>query len=228
MVKEKNVDEKLKEISVEVVKVGKKTNTLKITNEKEEIVATEMLGAIKGRLKEIEELRDFFVRPLNNQVGEINAKFKLQSEPLKESEIAIKRIISNYALEQSRIADEAQKKADEIRDKKLAKEQEKEDKKAEKEGREAEPVIDLAPAQVVERQANTIATSTGKTTKKKVWKHEILDVNDLPLKYRKEVLRVALEKGIVKTVITKFVQAGERDIKGVRIYEDIEISVTAK
>ena len=208
---------KLKEISVEVKRIQKTAESLlKIKTQEEVVKATKFLSVIKGRLTRIEELRTFFVSPLNEQVKKINAMFKKQSEPLKTYMDSVKRAVADYA-----IAEERKIRAEEER---LRIAQEKKNEKREAQGKP----IDLTPAPTIERAESTIKTDTGKTTTIKVWKFEIEAYSKLLQNVIDEVLYQAKEAGIHEKVVRKMVSAGVREINGVRIYEDIQVNVSAR
>ena len=85
--KELKLEEKLEEISKDIVQLEGKANKITITDNKGVTEATTLLTIVKGRTKKIEELRKFFVQPLNNQVREINAMFKEKIIPYEKIEV---------------------------------------------------------------------------------------------------------------------------------------------
>src|SRR3990167_5234678 len=58
--------------------------------------AVEFLSQIKLRLQKLEDARKFLVKPLNDHVKEINAKFKESTDPLSEADLAIRKGITVY------------------------------------------------------------------------------------------------------------------------------------
>ena len=199
-------EEKLADISKEVAVVQKKAAGIVIKDAKGVSEATEFLAGIKARLDKIEEYRKFFTQPLVDQKRKIDDLFKAQSVPLTTVLNSVKRAVSDYTLEENRKA-----RAEEDR---LAKLQE---KKNEKRAAAGKP-LDFTPAPIVERAAPTVHTDTGKTTTKMVWKFEVTDPAKVPNKFR-----VVDEK-----LIREAVKNGEREIAGVRIYEDVEVAVSAR
>lgn len=199
-------DQKLAEISKEVVKMEEQAAKLKVTNEEEASSATTFLSGIKARLKRIEELRVFFVKPLNDQVKAINAKFAEQSDPLENAERVVKRAIGDYTMEQHRRA-----RAEEER---LAKLREKQNERRDEKG--LDPI--LTPLPTVARPEATIKTDGGKATTTLVWKFEVQVPSQVPVEYMT----------VDESKIRKAVQAGIREIAGVRIYEDVQVGASAR
>lgn len=95
--------------------------------------ATKMLTDIVLRKKRVEELRLFFVKPLNDQVRSINAEFKSVGNPFVEMEAEIKSKMVAYRKIEADKLEAERKKAEEKRRKEWEKEQEKLRKQREKE-----------------------------------------------------------------------------------------------
>lgn len=148
------------------------------------------------------------MKPLNDQVKAINDRFKTSLRPLEETEAKVKRLISNYTLEQDRLRREKERELQEAHAKEMAKQE----KAAEKSGEDFIPSV--APS--IAQAAPTIKTESGKTTTVKVWKFEIVDAAQVPREY--------LE--VNESLIRKAVQAGAREIPGVRIYQDVQVKVS--
>lgn len=189
---------------------------LKIENQEDLKNATEFISLVKAKIKRVEEMRQFFVKPLNDQVKKINELFKTNLAPLEAVEASVKRTISDFTLA------EIQKARDE--EARLLKLREKQNEKREEKGQA--PI--LTPIQAVERPQTTVKSDAGKITTKLVWKFNVIDPLKLPLSYKRQILTLALEKGIVDSVIRRAIQNGERSIEGVQIYEDVDTSITAK
>ena len=195
------------EIEMEVATIQEQSKAITITNASDIVQATEFLGAVKTRTNKIEELRVFFVGPLNDQVKNINAMFKKQIEPLNTIVANVKRAISDYTMEEMRKA-----RAEEDR---LAKLREKQNERREEKG--LQPIT--TPLPIVEPPRQTVKSETSKTTTVKVWKFRILDIGLVPREYlRCEVKNAEVQKAI---------GGGTREIAGLEIYEDIEVRVSA-
>lgn len=204
---EETPDGKLGEIAKDIEVITAEADTYTIQAPQDVAIATEFLVKVKGRAKRIEELRQFFVKPLNDQVKAINDRFKASLKPLEDVEAKVKRLISNYTLEQERLRHEEERKLQEAHAKEMAKQE----KAADKAGADFVPTIAPTIAQAVP----TIKTESGKTTTVKVWKFEIVDAAQVPREY--------LE--VNESLVRKAVQAGAREIAGVRIYEDIQVKI---
>ena len=200
-------DEKLGEIAKDLEVITAEADTYTIQSQKDIAIATEFLVKVKARAKRIEELRQFFVKPLNDQVKAINDRFKAVIKPLEEIEAKVKRSISDYTLEQERLRREEERKLQELHAKEMAKKE----KAAEKAGTEFVPTV----APKIEKSMPSVKTESGKTTTIKVWKFEVTEAAAVPREYLV----------VDETLIRKAVQAGAREIPGVRIYEDIQVKV---
>lgn len=200
-------DEKLGEIAKDLEVITAEADTYTIQSQNDIAIATDFLVKVKARAKRIEELRQFFVKPLNDQVKAINDRFKAVIKPLEEIEAKVKRSISDYTLEQERLRREEEWKLQELHAKEMAKKE----KAAEKAGTEFVPTV----APKIEKSMPSVKTESGKTTTIKVWKFEVTDAAAVPREYLV----------VDETLIRKAVQAGAREIPGVRIYEDVQVKV---
>lgn len=196
----------------EVTSLKEKAVALNITNDEEYAQAGDIAGMIKEQGEKIEKQRKFFTVPINKQLDDINGLFMPKVKEADEIVKLIKGKMGVYfnAKEEARMKEE--KRLQDIRDKANA--------KREEAGKEAiaEPVREVAevPRSVV---------SETKSTVKKVWTHEILSMSELPEDVKKAIFAEAYTKGIVKTVVQKFVVAGVREMTGVRIYQDTQVSL---
>ena len=210
----KEVDVKIEQISSDIqvmeMEVGKVSV---IKNDEQYQLAVNQVAKLVARRKRSKEARDEIVKPLKDHANMLDRRFNEASAPYEDMEARLKRAMGDYSLEQARKVREKEEIA--------RKKQEEKNAKAIETGKP----IDVAPV-VIEQKPQTVLSDTGsKATTKKVWKHEITDVQALPLKFRKLILEKALERGVADTIIRSAVIAGEREIAGVRVYEDIEISV---
>lgn len=199
---------KIAEISKEVSKVEVSAAAMVVNNQDDYKLANEFVVGVKGRIKRIEELRLFFVKPLKDQAKKIDAMFAEQSAPLEEIERKVKRAMSDYMLEQDRIARKEEER--------LAKLREKQDERREDKG--LTPIA--TPLPTVARPQSTVQTQGGKSTAIKVWKFEVINLDAVP----RNLLRCEVAHSKVQAQI----DAGARQIDGLRIYEDIEVRASAK
>lgn len=207
------VEKDLKPIESEIISFSEQAKSLEIKSDEDYNGASDFISVINDKKKSIEKMRKFFVDPLNQQVKTINSMFKPQVE---EADSIIKLVKGKMAdhfqkKEEARIKEENRKQA--IRDKANA--------KREAEGKEAieEPINQVAE---VER---TVSTESSKTTVKKVWVHKVVSINALPDDVKKAIFEEAYRKGIVDTVIRKFVNAGVREMSGVEIKQEANINI---
>lgn len=199
---------KIAEISKEVAKVEKTASVMVVKTEEDYKTANEFLVGLKGRLKRIEELRKFFVQPLNEQVKKINAMFGEQSAPLEAIESKVKRAMADFQLEKDRAARKEEERLAKLR-------------AAQDERREEKGLAPIAtPLPTIARPETTVASESGKSTAVKVWKFEVVDINLVP----RHLLRCEVKHAAVQAQI----DAGARQIDGLRIYEDVEIRASAK
>lgn len=183
-------------------------------------------------LKAVEKRRKFFVDPLNKHVKEINALFKGISEPVQAAADGLRQKIAVYRVEEKRRADEALAAA--------RREAEEKAHAAAEAAAEHAAVVGVPPAVAVEaeiraevahnesamataraavlavsgRPAKTVETAAGRTTASKVWAHEVLCKELIPMDYL----------SVDEAAIRRAIAAGERSIPGVRIYETERIS----
>lgn len=182
-----------------------RANELVIDNDTQESVATNILSMIAVSKKTLEEQRKFLVKPLNDHVKAINNRFKLYSEPLNQADAIIRKKVLDYKKlkEQRRLEEE----------RKVREAAEEEQARLAMSGIKTplpEPVVPKAPA--------TTRAELGSTNIKKVWTFEIVDESQIPREY----LTVNTKK------IAAVVKAGIRNIPGVRIYQQDQLSVRAR
>lgn len=162
-------------------------------------------GAQAKRLrKRLEELRKHVVEPHNKFLTAVNNFFKRYQEPLEEIERSLGRKIGAFRqlLEQERHKKQAEVEAEA---KRLQKQLEDEASAA---ATPFEAAIVAAP--VVPEVPHVTRTPDGTASQRKVWTFIIEDEGKIP----REFLKVDEQK------IRQAVRAGQREIPGVRIYED--------
>lgn len=211
--------EKISAIESDSKSIAKKAEKIVVTNEKQEQEAINFLAEIKGRYKRIEEVRLYLTRPLNDLVKKYNNQFKAQSGLYLEIEQKVKRALSVFAMKRE---EEARKKREE-EIKKAEEEIEKARKEAEKNGM-PEPINQEIVPETIDPE-KTIRTDEAKATYKTEMKARIIDVNKLPIKYRKQILALAVEKGLADRVIREALKEGVREIEGVEIWEEKNVAI---
>ncbi len=204
----KTVEGKIEEISKDVTVIKKEFESISIETQEDFIKATEFVSKVKGRLSRIEDLRKFFVAPLKLHIKDIDSKFKPQSKFLESIIDDIKSKISTYHLKKE---EEAR-----IEEKRLEKLREKRDERREKSGLEQI----ATPVATVKRPESSAKTESGTVTTRKVWKFRVVDINKVP--------RSFLRCSIVHATVQQKIDAGIREIKGLEIYEDIQVNISAR
>jgi hypothetical protein len=186
--------------------------------------ATEFVANVKARIDSAEKMQAFFTDPYVEQrrvaldkKREIETLFDGTLAPLRTVMSKVKRSISDYTLEEERKA-----RAEEERKRKI---REAADAKRAEQGKDA--IVE--PVKSVERAAPTVKTAAGRTTTSKVWVHEITDVKALQKDktFLGALVKHCKEKGIYDQVLRQMVKDGVREVGGVRIYEDVKVSVSA-
>lgn len=217
-------EEKLKSISLEIVKVEKEAGKIVVKTQADYEGASKFLiTTIKPRINRIKELCNFFVSPFQEsrkvalaKMNEIDAMFNEKLDPLLKIESTIKRAMSDFKLEEDRLARVEEDRKEKIR---LA-------ANAKREEKGQEPI--QTPIATVERSSATVKTDTGKSVAKKTWKFEIQEYSKLDDNIRSIIFDEARESGLIEKVVRKAVNSGARNLSGVRIYEDYDIGVSAK
>ena len=209
-------ESKLAEISKEVVKVEKQASSIVVKTQEDYDNASIFLSSvIKPRLNRVTALLKFFTDPYVEQrrvalqkKQEIEELFEKQLSPLQRVETAVKTLMSGYLREEDRKA-----RAEEDR---LAKLREKQNERREEAGKA--PVLTPLPT-IARPQATVQAEDGGKSTAKKVWKFKVIDINKVPRNYlRCEVVHAEVQGAIL---------TGVRQIEGLEIFEDFDVSVSA-
>lgn len=216
----KETDRELNDLTVTVLENQEKAKEIVVKDDVTLGMAATMLNGIKKIYNNIEKKRKEYVQPLNETVKRINADFKEYKEPLEEAEKELKRKIKIYTDEQKRIAKEEQRhllaKQEEER---LAEEalQKEELAKAEENGDiipRQDPVLPKPSVAVDMPKRNISTVGGGSVWIKKVWKATIIDETAVPRAYCV----------VSQTLINNAMRAGQRNITGVRIEHENQIS----
>jgi hypothetical protein len=212
---------------------------VKFSNDLEYENGVELCRSIKQHIKVIDDDRKVIVKPLNDQVGEINSECNGVIRKLQNAETVIKSGMGQYFQVKERKRIEDQRKLDAEAEERRRQEEEKvrkEQGKAEtyrEQGRDK--MADKAEARAA--TAETIASSvvapivqnTAKvsgTTFKKVYKVSVVDqkravevmlMNDILFQY------VSIDiKGLERLVNA---QKGRIEIEGIKITEDVQVGM---
>lgn len=198
-------------LKTEVLSLKDEAEKFEIKTDEDYEAATVLAGSVNEKGKAIEKMRLFFTGPLNAQVKSINGLFNPQIDEAEAIVKTLKGKMSVYftAKEEARLKEE--KRLQDIRDKADAKRAE--------QGKEAiaTPVREVAPV------AKTVTTGSAQSQVRKTWEHEMISMSALPDDIKKAIFEEAWRKGIVTSVVQRFVDAGMREIPGTRIYEKSSI-----
>lgn len=184
-----------------------------VTDQESAAFVTETAVIAARLFNVLETHRKAEVTPLNNKVSEINGRYKSFTDRLKAIKTQASEAVTKWQDEQERKA--AAERA------RIAREEEeqrqRELKAAEEKGREA-PEVALAPLEEAPEVQKTVRSDTGSATGKKVWDHEVVNLAQVPVEYL-QLDTVAVRKAI---------NAGVREIPGVRIFQKSQLSVRSR
>jgi hypothetical protein len=168
------IPSEIKERIVGALKYWEGVKDIKVTTQEEYDSTVTVCKNLKGGVKLLEDKRKELVKPLNDQVNEINAAFKEPRETLENGEHKLKLAMAAYYAEQERLRIEKQRKLQAEAEEKARKEKEKaaaelakaeayreqgREEMAEKAEARAETHVDRADNTVVETVQNTAKTS---------------------------------------------------------------------
>ena len=199
-------DSRVMALFQEGVTLNEYAQALVITSSEDIKATTNDLSIIAGVKKAIEELRQGYVRPLNDHVKDVNATFKDFTQPLIEADATTREKILAYRADQDRIRAE-QERINALRI----------------EAAQAEMVlkgeiteaVDLVSVQ--QESQNRYQTDMGTLGTSKTWRFEVEDFALIPDEYK-----------LADTAkIRKVVQAGAT-IPGVKAWQEESLRVTPK
>lgn len=205
-----------------IIKLEKKVNELKITNNEEFGLSNDLLKKIKELIKTIELYRKELVTPINEKVKKINDSFK----PVSEKANNIKKNLENKIIEYNKLLEKkAFEEIEKKRKEELAElEKQKKIKESvssflnnneitEKEIKSIDNEIDRIKEKNIEIKS-TFKTENSNTNIRKKWIYEILNSSLVP----KEYCKPDHEK------IMNAINLGIRNIAGLKIFEKSIIS----
>ena len=176
--------------------IVEKANTFVLDNEEKLGTASQVISWIAGAKKTYESLRKKLVQPLNDHVKMINDMFKTEVSPLEQADQVMRgKMISYQQLKEKKVAEERARIEAEA--KKLAK-------------KEQVPIKEVLKS----TELPQAETKVGNTVFKKYWTYEVVDLKKVPREY------LVLDT----TKVQKVVNAGIREIDGIRIFETDRIA----
>lgn len=183
---------KVREISDAVPVLKKQAEKLVVSDAQTEGSGSDIIKTARSYIAEIEKVWDCYSRPLLEEKRKVDGFFKAVTEPFKEIRSIIDNKLRAYAV-----------KLEEERRKQEAKNA----KKIEKAIEQGKP---MPVINAVETHTAAV-TGQSRTSYVKEWKHQIINDKEVPREYcvpNDSIIRAA-------------VKAGQRNIPGVRIYEDV-------
>ena len=218
-------DKEIAKISNKAEEVLKEAQALEVTDAFGLEYGALLLSQIRGVIKKGEEKRLFFTKPLNDHVKTINNLFKTILAPYQKADEIIEGKIKEHRKIKREEAEKAQKEA-EKKLRKIEEEKKEQEAKPEKTGM-AEWLIPLKiipspparslippPLKQIKVDGEKIASSRMR------WKPEILDVEKIPESYLRETAKTQTGKAALWSLLNRKVQEGEREIPGVKIFQD--------
>lgn len=195
-----------------------KANALVVDSEEKLTLATDILDFIKKKFKQADAERSAIVKPFNDGVKAINARFKTITEPLAKAESDLKSKMLQYQRElerQRREVEEAKRKEVEQYAKDIAEKQ-----KAEGDQAGAAILINqLQKAMQEPIQIDKVRGSTGAvSTIRKNWTYKVVDIKALAQARPELVVEISSE-------VRKLINAGARDVPGLEIYQEESLSI---
>lgn len=184
---------------------------LQVTNQHTAQQAVEVLAAAKRAKTTMETARKMFVGPLDKHVKSINGWFKSKLAPVTEADAITRKKLGEYQAQQEKIAPEEAERQ--------RKEQEEAYRKqlAEAKERGESP----APVAIIEEESSpraaTFSTHGMAKTRSLGWTYEVTSLEQLDPAFKMEVPNDSL--------IKEAIEAGAREIPGLRIFEKTTIAV---
>lgn len=164
--------------------------------------------------KRIEERRETHNRPLLNAQRALKGRADALLSPMDEAINALKRRLDAFMAEEARKAADKQRQADEEA-RRLREEQAQREREAAEAGAPPPPPAPIIEAPRIEQPV--ARGDIGRVGTKTVWRHEIeVPIKQLP----KAILENAAVREAVDKVIAGAIRAGNREIKGVRIWSE--------
>lgn len=179
----------------------------------------DLLSMARAAGKAVDELREKHNRPVLNAQRALKAKADGFTEGLATAMRPLKARLDAYIAEEARKRREAERAAEQEAAAARA-EAAKRAAAAEAEGREAAPAPEITPAKIEAPQARGDLGTL--VSARKVWRFE----REAPIaKLPKAILENEKVVAAIDQVIGAMVRNGDRKIKGVRIWEDVQANI---
>jgi hypothetical protein len=169
--------------------------------------AVEFLSQVKRRAKIVDAKRKEYVAPMKAIIDKWNHDFKKILSPLEQAEVIVKKGMVKFRdTEDFRIKEQARKEAERVAKEAIAVVT----KDVTQENMESAQEAISAVQEAKVEAPKTVQTQSGEARFRRDWKFEVLDASSVPRKYCAPV----------DSLIRAAVKAGEREIAGVRVYEE--------
>ncbi len=181
----------------------------------------ELVKQITAAAKVIEEARVSVKEPFLEATRSLDAAAKVKLAPLADAKAKVTGLLNTFLREEEQRRVAEARRAEEAR-RAAAEEQRQREAEAAKAGQPApEPEPIYAPAPAAAEPTRIRGDYGTLTSARKVWKHEVTDYTVAFMAVEKNAnVREAIDKAIAAQV-----RSGEREIAGVRIFEDTVASV---
>jgi hypothetical protein len=203
----------LTKISIQKDELIDQASRVVVENDEQEKLAGDLLKMVKNAIAAAEEERTGIVKPFNDGVKNINAKYKEITGPLETAKEQIEKAMKPYALKKLNEQEERERLAQVALENQAV-----EQAAAAPTQEKAEEVLNTAVAAVgrIHQSSSTRGHYGSVTNKQKKYKFEIIDVEQIPRAYL-----VPDEKKIRAAINGK---DRVKEIPGVKIVEDVQFS----
>ena len=223
---------KFDELKAEVTIFAAPIKSMVVTDEKQMGDAMAVGKQVKVMLKKIEDRRVELTKPIMDTKKSIDDYAKEISKPLLDAEAHLKSGLASYQIEQNKKRQaelakiEAERKAAQAKADEEArlKRQEQETLAmfteapvAKKEAAMIDAEAERKQKEIIKEEKTKMAALNAQNVKgsKMVWKFEILDPTAIPMAY------CSIDEKKIRAAVAE----GAREIPGVKIYEDVQISM---
>lgn len=213
-----DIDSRVEKISITIDDIVEQANSLIVTRDNL-IETTNFLKKISTFRKNVEEQRTSIVKPINDSVKVINEKYKATTVPLDHCEKVIKDKILFVQQEIAREKAEEERKRREEEAQRLR--QIEEELKKENRAEDAEKVnktVAIVEDKKIDEKIETVRTGFATTSTRSIWKYDVTDAK----------LLATTRPDLVSpnsVAINAAIKLGEREIPGLRIYEESILTV---
>jgi hypothetical protein len=180
---------------------------LEVNNDQDDQQANELFLKVKRFIKDADSERSEFKEPFLKMGKTIDGTYKPFLDRFKSAADAIEAKILTWREKKRKILAEAEAKAKAEFEAKLKAEEKKVAKNP-----LLEPEYIPPPVQFI--QETSVRTDSGSSTERKTWAYEVTDFSKLP-----DAFKVENSKAINEAI-----RNGERNISGLRIYQEISLS----